>query len=626
MLRAPVGCAIAPSGTVAVADAAGEVIGLSASDGRVLWRTSTVGGEAMASPSAVAFMGDGSFLVADSRRGRLDRFSQAGEWIGPFAPEAAVGLPTAIATGEWGTPATGIAAVIDASTGAIIVLSTLGVELARIDTATHAAGAATALAPSGLAFIGHGLLAVTARTQSKVIILDLGDGSGKARPRVVGSWGGRGAFPGFFNSPQGLASAGGWIFVADQFNHRVARHDAAGKGQLAYGQHAVQPRGGEGAVHYPVAVAVAASVSMGAKSGPLAVVCEPFERRVQAYSVELGPEPADLRLVLPKLEGVQSHFGAAASRDGQRLFLQDPESCSVVVFDLSRGQPIHVTSIGSSGTKPHEFGSIDAMLALDGGLRLLVADGVNRRLALWQLTEPPKDLIFEPFMAKLVKTRPYDRLGLPEGASIVGLTHAPTGEILALSESGPTVVTLDESLRTASTAPLPLPDTLARPSAIAADSSGTVAVLIDDPAAVATFTRTAAGWTPAGVRPLMGVLRARAIAAAGDGRWLVVDDWGDAVIELLSDGSQRLVGSRGVADGEFWLPSALAVGPGGDVYVVDSGNHRAQRFDPKLVWEMTFSLGRTYTRARTADDVLRVRTRKPAPPPPAAPPAQGGPS
>jgi hypothetical protein len=138
-------------------------------------------------------------------------------------------------------------------------------------------------------------------------------------------------------------------------------------------------------------------------------VCEPFERRVQAFVTGLAVEPADIRLVLPKLEGIQSHFGASAALDGQRLFLHDPESCSIVVFDLSRGQPLHVTNIASAGVKPHEIGQVDALLALNNGTRLLVADGINRRLALWELTPPPKEIIFERFMAKLVKTRSYDR-------------------------------------------------------------------------------------------------------------------------------------------------------------------------------------------------------------------------
>jgi DNA-binding beta-propeller fold protein YncE len=37
-------------------------------------------------------------------------------------------------------------------------------------------------------------------------------------------------------------------------------------------------------------------------------------------------------------------------------------------------------------------------------------------------------------------------------------------------------------------------------------------------------------------------------------------------------------GSQGFAIGEFWSPSAIAVGGTGDVYVADTRNHRIQRF------------------------------------------------
>lgn len=38
-------------------------------------------------------------------------------------------------------------------------------------------------------------------------------------------------------------------------------------------------------------------------------------------------------------------------------------------------------------------------------------------------------------------------------------------------------------------------------------------------------------------------------------------------------------GSFGSGPGQFFLPSGIAVGPTGDVYVCDSGNHRIQKFD-----------------------------------------------
>ena len=612
---APVACAISSKGIVAVADQAGELVGLNAADGTLAWRASQADAVAMVAPSGVAARADGSFLLTDARRGRVDHFGADGVWIARFAPEIQIPEPVAIAVGVGGSPESERVAIIDDSSGAIVICDGQGKAVMRVAPGILQTSTGRPVEPAGVAFASPGHLAVVSARESRVFLLDCTDEHGS--PRVEGSWGGRGAFPGFFNWPLGIAAHGDWLFVADEFNHRIARHDRAGKGQLAYGQHAVLPRAGEGRVHYPVAVAVTAGV---------AVVCEPFERRVQAYIPSHAAEPADLRLVLPKLEGVQSHFGTAATAAGQRLFLQDPESRSIVVFDLSKGQPIHVTSLGGAGIKGHEFGSIDAMVALDDGLRLLVADNANRRLALWQLTPPPKDLIFEPYMAKLVKTRPYDRLDLPDGADIVGLARTPSGAVLALSDSRTTLIELDPSLRSVTTKPLSLPGTSAKCTGIAVDSEGTLAVLTDSPASVATFRSAQDRWAQQSMRPLDGVKRARAIAAAAPGTWIVVDEWGDGAVLVTPEGESTRIGTTGVGDGEFWLPASVAVGPSGERYIVDSGNHRAQCFDAKGEWTMTFSLGRTYTRARTSEEIMRVRKRPERPVSGGGPVAPGGPS
>lgn len=611
-IESPVACAINPNGLVVVADASGQLIGLSAEDGFERWRIKTAGAETtgvekLLQPSGVALLADDSILLSDRRRGCIDRYSPLGIWQEKFVTDAPLRAPGQIAVGMTGKPSSPCIAIVDESTGDIVICSLTGKEIRRISRNTFQIKNSAPGFPFGVAFCGDGKLVVSTSEQNRIFVLDIADDSAPAT--VLTSWGGRGPFPGLFHNPMGVASDGKWIFTADQFNHRVARQDLQGRGQLAYGQHAVRPRDGEGAVHYPSAIAVCVDVNRGAIKTPLAVVCEPFERRVQAFVLGLSAEPADIRLVLPKLEGVQSHFGNSATLDGQRLFMHDPESCSIVVFDLSRGQPLHVTNISSAGAKPHEIGQVDALLALNDGKRLLVADGINRRLALWELTPPPKEIIFEPFMAKLVKTRSYDRMGLPTDARITGLARAADGSIYALCDDGPCIVTLDSSLRTASTAPIAAPDTTARAKSIAVAADGSVGVLFDRPAMLCQFKWEQNAWSTAGCRPLQDVAFATGLISATNNEWVVVDSWGDSVVRWASNGSTHRIGSRGVADGQMWLPGAAALGVNGDLYVVDSGNHRAQRFGANGEWQMTFSLGRSYTRARTADEVLKIRKK-----------------
>lgn len=622
-LKVPTACAITHEGLVAVADAAGEVVGLSAADGSVRWRTSSAGNEKLLNPAGIAVCLDGSLLVSDARRGRVDRFDADGNWKARFAPTVALAAPTSIAVGTLKDSKTGCVAVVDEAVHEIVVLSVDGDEICRIlrDRMTMKDGSRAW--PSHLAFVGGGLLAVSSTQSHQIFVIDIAQVQGGAASAPVlpptlstlSTWGGRGPFPGLFNQPMGIAFDEGWLWIADEFNHRIARQScndkSRGEGKLAYGQHAVFPRAGEGAVHYPVAIAVAHDVAMGSTRGPLAVVCEPFERRVQAFVPSALEEPADLRLILPKLEGVQSHFGGAAaiagSRGGERLFLHDPESATIVVFDLSRAEPVHVSTLSSAGSKPHESGRIDAMVALRSGHRLLVADGANRRLALWELTPPPKEVIFEPFMGRLVKTRSYARLELAPDALIVSLAQDFQERIFALCADGPRIVTLDPTLRSATTHPITAPDTSARAVAIACAEDGSVGVLFDAPAAICQYRFEADKWVAAGTLKLESVVHGRNLAAGAAGEWWVVDDGNDCVIVTHGEAASTRVGTRGVADGAFWLPAACARDANGSMYVVDSGNHRCQRFSARGIWQSTFSLGRTYTRARTADEVLKVR-------------------
>lgn len=622
-LKVPVGCAITSDGIVAVADAAGEVVGLSTADGRVLWRTSKVGGEKLLNPAGIAARSDGLLLVTDARRGAVDLVGADGTWMARFAPSVALVRPTSIAVGTLKGTQQACVAVVDEGSHEIIVISQGGDELVRMTRDMLPMKDRSFAWPSHVAFVGDGLLAVSATQSHQLFVVEIAElkGAAATRPTLVSTWGGRGPFPGLFNQPMGIAFDGSWLWIADEFNHRVSRQSCSetvkGAGKLAYGQHAVFPRAGEGAVHYPVAVAVARSVAIGSTRGPLAVVCEPFERRVQAFVPSALEEPADLRLILPKLEGVQSHFGGAATIAGslgsERLFLHDPESATIVVFDLSRAEPVHVSTLSGAGTKPHESGRIDAMVALKSKNRLLVADGANRRLALWQLTPTPKDLIFEPFMGRLVTTRAYSRLDLPPDAVIASLAQGANEKIFALCPEGPRIVTLDGSLRIASTHPISAPDTSARAVAIACALDGSLGVLFDSPAVIYQYRFEGDQWVAAGTVPLPSEVHGRNLTAGAAGEWWVVDDANDCVIVTEGTAVARRVGSRGVADGAFWLPAACARDANGAMYVVDSGNHRGQRFGSVGDWQLTFSLGRSYTRPRTADEVMRVR-KKPDPP------------
>jgi DNA-binding beta-propeller fold protein YncE len=71
------------------------------------------------------------------------------------------------------------------------------------------------------------------------------------------------------------------------------------------------------------------------------------------------------------------------------------------------------------------------------------------------------------------------------------------------------------------------------------------------------------------------------VALAPDGRMYVVEGRGARVTAFNPDGTVSTTwGGAGQADGQFQEPWGIAVAPNGNVYVADTWNHRIQYFDP----------------------------------------------
>ena len=66
----------------------------------------------------------------------------------------------------------------------------------------------------------------------------------------------------------------------------------------------------------------------------------------------------------------------------------------------------------------------------------------------------------------------------------------------------------------------------------------------------------------------------------GVGATTIVEDFQDPYEEnVLTLEPSLILGGPGVNDGQFTIPRNVAVGPNGNIYVADSGNHRIQAFD-----------------------------------------------
>ena len=619
----PVACAAAGDGRFVVADACGVVRAMSVSEGQTLWSADRGAGGTFVRPTSVARYGDGAVLVGDPARGVVAVLStidgsDLGAWPSEGALRRAWGaaqiVPGAIASAPGPSD---VPRVVVADAGAPGRVMICDGDTSRV--------VPVPFVPAGVAIAADGSVLLSDRDGHRVLQLGPDMPADPSVPPTTSSWGGRGPYPGLLNSPRGLCAAGPWILIADEHNHRIVRSDVHGAGKLAYGQHAVRPRAGGGKVHYPVAVA------HDADSG-LALICEPFERRVQAYRVNLDPEPAEVRVVLPSLEGVQSHFGPGADADGQRLVMQDPESSSAVVFDLSLDAPAHVSTLGMAGTKLHEFVRIGSIAMSGGGALVCLADEGARRIVLWSLTPREPTLRFNPFAGRLVNARSYESLGLSAQEGIADAI-ATEGGFLLLVDGGtrgtesPRTIALDHAIDSRAVQPLKPPgEGRWSPRAIAWDEVGNRAIWI-------------AGRTDAPIgAPMRWVLVGDGVqeidaqdpvdlCITPDGRALVVDRLGDKVIDVMLASAQgdaarsaahagKGWGGRGAADGALWLPVSIDR-LGDTVYVVDGGNHRGQAFRTDGAWRSTFGLGRSYTRPRSEEEVLglpggRARTADPS--------------
>lgn len=617
----PVACASTGDGRFVVVDSCGSVRAMSASDGQTLWTTDRGAGGAFVRPMSVASFGDGAVLVSDSARRTVALLSihdgsDLGEWPADGelrrAWSASGMVPGAIASGPGPADVPRVVIADADAPGRIMVADGDAVRTIALS-----------FVPSGLALAHDGSIMVSDRDGHGVTRIGPGvPRDGAAVPESV-AWGGRGPYPGLLNSPRGICAAGPWVLVADEHNHRIVRADVLGAGKLAYGQHAVKPRTGGGKVHYPVAVAFDSETG-------LALICEPFERRVQAYRASLDPEPAEVRVVLPSLEGVQSHFGAGADADGLRLVMQDPESSSVVVFDLSLDAPVHVSTLGMAGSKPHEHARITSIAVAGEGALVCVADDGARRLSLWSVGPREETLRFNPFAGRLVGVRTYESLGMATHEHCADMVSRAGGwAVLVGTGSQGTdaarVLTLDHLLSSVSPVPLAAPGQGRwRPVAMAwsdGDASPTwIASRVDAPVGAPMRWALVRDGAPVELDAQDPV----DLCVTGDGRALVVDRLGDRVIEMpragvlgdraLAHGTARepsdavapeprTWGGRGAADGMMWLPLGI-VAHGDTVYVVDGGNHRGQAFTASGQWRSTFGLGRSYTRPRSEEEVL----------------------
>ena len=415
-----------------------------------------------------------------------------------------------------------------------------------------------------------------------------------ATGREVRTIGDRGAFPGLFNTPMDLAVHGDRLFVADHLNHRVSVHRVTDGAFLSqWGMHAVQPREGEGRIHYPEGVAIS-------PGGDEIVVLEPFERRYQVFGrLEEGDDASGTGL--PQRRGVESHFGTDIAADGDWLVMWEPEVGSVVVFNTAHGIPLHLSTFTSAGPPPAGVGRL-ASIAIDGERGdVWLIDAGHRRLSRWQLRpERPDELVFDPFMGQFARGWSYLAIeealaerGDPDAWIDLVDAEVVDGDLHLLDAAGPRIIVTDRALGVKQVVSLP---SGLRPAQFAAMSGGRAWMVVDADAGAIWSIDDQGEATSKSLEPL-GIRHPFGIVVTKDG-CAIADRAMDRVVMLGPDFEiMATAGETGGWDGGLWAPVGLSSLPGGGVAVLDRGNHRAQVFDPATgEWRMTFSLGQGHDR------------------------------
>lgn len=588
-LERPVGVAYLPDGTLAVLEADRPRVRLFDRDGREVGRLAEGRLEA---PTAIASRPDGTLAVADRGRDEVLAIARDGS-VRSIVASGVPFDPIALAS-----PDDGSLWMLDAGPDGRGRLGRIDAD-GRFDPKPLEGPRSAA----GFAIVDPSTAIVADAELHALWAVPLAGGPAR---RLLGE---RGAFPGLLNVPRAVATFEGNLYVAEEFNHRVSvysyRAPVAGNPPAIryldlWGMHAVIPREGEGKFHYPAALAFS-------PDGNELAIAEPFERRVQCFTRTPAGAP---RPELPPREGIQSHFGASLASDGDLLVLHEPESASAFVFDLRGDIGIHVTTFGTAdGRGPDSFGRIAAVDVDAKAQEIAIADAGRGRLALMRLDrDRAKPLLMDPFMtrlslswdlaeglgpkswlARLAEIAPAER---PGGIAPAGFASRDGRRFLLDGRRGE-IIELDARL-----APVAVIRTgLAGGTALAAMPDGRFAIALPERRRVAIVDgrgAEVAAISEGLVRP-MGV-------EAFEGDLVIADAGTDEVVRVSPAGEVRWrVGSRGISDGEFWMPGGVAVMTlGGEtgLAVVDVGNHRVQLVRPDGSWRMTFGLGRAYTRPR----------------------------
>ncbi|MCA8960164.1 MAG: NHL repeat-containing protein [Planctomycetes bacterium] len=354
---------------------------------------------------------------------------------------------------------------------------------------------------------------------------------------------GRGPSPAdeFFDRPSGVLCYRDHLYVSDTRNHRIQLLDLQGRFIARWGQHAIRPHDGRGRLHYPTAVAIDLREEFSGDR-TLAVVCEPFEDRLQLFTGSPDPE-APQPFFVPGL-GSDLHFGQRGSIRGSLAAVVTEGESAVAIYDIRHEQPLRLHSLGRLGRGPGSFlGPSDVLMA--PAKRIYVCDPLARKIEVYEHEWSREDEVrIRPRLTKLVRS--IDTAAIQSRTK--ALAELPPLEFDNI-ELGP-----DDGLY--------LMDTR-------------LGIIVSFGADFEYRRRFG------GLGSANGQFRVPTdFCYSPEQDLLYVVDSGNARVQLFRADGEVLatIGGRGTDSGQFVRPFGVAAGPNGSFFVTDAALHRVQCF------------------------------------------------